>query len=157
MGLFSKSDPIDDHSRELERELENLREEIRQAEADAPKFRSTVTPQQPGEQTTQADPIFEEYDQSKVRQPESPLREDGEAVSSRERGVRAWFRQLKKNVGAAPSTNPRLVKLMSVGNIEGLKPLRAEKRQARNRFLFLFGVLLFVLYVLFSLVTANYY
>jgi hypothetical protein len=161
MGLFSKTDPIEDQSREIRREIEQLRAEIRKAEADTaestPRFRSTVNPRDTKSAGVNTDLIFEEFRPSGHRNPDSPLSEDGEAVSSRDRGIRAWFRRWKKDVGAAPVNNPKLIKLMSVGNIHGLRPLRAEKRQARNRFLFLFAVLLVVLYGLFSVITHNYY
>lgn len=50
--------------------------------------------------------------------------------------VRNWFR------GPAPA-NPQLLKMLAAGNIEGLRPLRIEKRKARRRFLLL-ATLLFV-------------
>jgi hypothetical protein len=159
MGLFNKTDPIEDESRELERKIEQLRAEIQKAEADSaestPRYRSTVNPGEGGSPHT--DPIFEEFRPSGTRNPDSALREDGDTVSSRDSGLHAWFRRWRKDVGASPVSNPKLIKLMSVGNIHGLQPLRAEKRQARNRFLFLFAVLLLVLYVLFSVITHNYY
>ena len=54
------------------------------------------------------------------------------------RRVRSWFN------GPAPA-NPQLLKMLAAGNIEGLRPLRIEKRKARRRFLALAAVLLLVL------------
>ena len=43
-----------------------------------------------------------------------------------------------------PSTsNPKLVNYLAAGGVQGLRPLRKEKRVARNRFI-LFAALLFV-------------
>jgi hypothetical protein len=52
--------------------------------------------------------------------------------------VRSWFS------GPAPA-NPQLLKMLAAGNIEGLRPLRIEKRKARRRFLVLAAVLFLVL------------
>jgi len=41
--------------------------------------------------------------------------------------------------------NPQLVKMLAAGNIHGLRPLRYEKRVARNRFIALFLTLLGIL------------
>ena len=57
--------------------------------------------------------------------------------------IRRWFRP------NAPS-NPQLLKLFAAGNIEGLRPLRGEKRKARRRFLILAAVLLAALLGLVS-------
>ena len=51
--------------------------------------------------------------------------------------VRSFFR--------APTTsNPKLVSYLAAGGIQGLRPLRYEKRVARNRFI-VFVVILFLL------------
>lgn len=51
-------------------------------------------------------------------------------------GIRVFF--------TGPSTsNPRLVNYLAAGGVHGLRPLRKEKRVARNRFIF-FSTLLFL-------------
>ena len=53
--------------------------------------------------------------------------------------VRSFFR--------APTTsNPKLVSYLAAGGIQGLRPLRYEKRVARNRFI-VFALILLVLLV----------
>jgi len=52
--------------------------------------------------------------------------------------VRGWF------AGPGPA-NPQLLKMLAAGNIEGLRPLRIEKRKARRRFLVLAALLFLVL------------
>ena len=52
--------------------------------------------------------------------------------------IRFWF------AGPTPA-NPKLIKMLAAGNIEGLRPLRIEKRKARRRFLVLATVVFLVL------------
>jgi hypothetical protein len=44
-----------------------------------------------------------------------------------------------------PTTNPKLVNYLAAGSIQGLRPMRYEKRVARNRFLIVVGLVLLVL------------
>ncbi|MGZ5544078.1 MAG: hypothetical protein ACXWIU_05350, partial [Limisphaerales bacterium] len=45
-----------------------------------------------------------------------------------------------------PLSNPKLVNYLAAGSIQGLRPLRYEKRVARNRFLAFAFVLVVVLF-----------
>ena len=46
-----------------------------------------------------------------------------------------------------PATNnPKLVNYLAAGSIQGLRPMRYEKRVARNRFIFLVVVLALVMW-----------
>jgi hypothetical protein len=54
--------------------------------------------------------------------------------------VSVWER-VKNNFRAPATSNPKLVNYLAAGSIQGLRPLRYEKRVARNRFL-LFAVAL---------------
>ena len=47
--------------------------------------------------------------------------------------LRRWQKHLRGN----PTANPKLVSYLAAGSIKGLRPLRYEKRIARNRFIFL--------------------
>ncbi len=50
--------------------------------------------------------------------------------------------RLKKQFQPAPSSNPKLVNYLAAGSIQGLRPLRYEKRVlARNRFFALAAIL----------------
>jgi len=47
-----------------------------------------------------------------------------------------------KDFFRAPTTsNPKLVSYLAAGGIQGLRPLRYEKRVARNRFIVFVGIL----------------
>jgi hypothetical protein len=44
---------------------------------------------------------------------------------------------LQNHLRGTPTANPKLVSYLAAGSIKGLRPLRYEKRIARNRFIFL--------------------
>lgn len=166
MGWFQKkSDPIEARVQELERELEALRGEIDQQSSapttaeEAPAFRSSYYPGQ--EQSKPRDPaeelILEADGQATLRQPVKYLQEKLDGLSAKPTGLRAKLKELKENVGASPAAgaNPKLLKYLSTGNLEGLEPLRREKRIARNRVLFLTLLLALVLLGLAAVVMEN--
>ena len=51
-----------------------------------------------------------------------------------------------------PASNPKLVNYLAAGSIQGLRPLRYEKRVARNCFVFLVVVLLLMLWGILAVV-----
>jgi len=61
----------------------------------------------------------------------------------------ALFKRVAKYFKAAPPANPKLINYLAAGNVQGLRPLRYEKRVARNRFLALTVVLVAVLFGIF--------
>jgi hypothetical protein len=50
------------------------------------------------------------------------------------------------------TTNPKLVSYLAAGGIQGLRPLRYEKRVARNRFIVFVAVLLLLLLGLIKII-----
>jgi hypothetical protein len=63
-------------------------------------------------------------------------------------GVRKYdlpglLRRLRDFFQGPHTSNPKLVNYLAAGGVQGLRPLRKEKRVARNRFLF-FSALLFL-------------
>lgn len=156
MAWFSKnSDPLDACARDLERELATLEFEIAEADEEdtGPHYRSTVYP---GQDLSGTELILEDYDQSSLKTPPSHIQEDLDGLSSKPTGFRERFKRLKQAVGAAPVSNPKLVELLSTGNIIGLQPLRYERRIARNRFFFMFFLLLLVLTGLATVLWRKY-
>ena len=76
----------------------------------------------------------------------------GEAATTPEHynelGVRkydlpALLRRVRDHFRGPSTTNPKLVSYLAAGGIQGLRPLRYEKRVARNRFIF-FVIILFL-------------
>jgi hypothetical protein len=157
MGLFQKkkADPITDRARALNAEIAALEEKIQKLNqqiqaGQGPRLRSTVYPSGaagPGKSPAAAaapvagEPIFEEVHQKKLTQPPDPA---ATPQHFNELGVRkfdllAVWRNLKKQFAARPVANPKLINYLAAGSIQGLRPLRYEKRIARNRFLLLVG------------------
>ena len=156
-----KPDPINDKARALEAEIKKLEAEIKKIDTQlqrtpTPKYRSTA---KPGGATVShmpekvvppkpAEPVFEEV---KVK-PLQP-RDDSDANAPdhfNELGVRkydlpALWNRLRNHFRGPTTSNPRLVNYLAAGGVQGLKPLRYEKRVARNRVLVLALVLFLIL------------
>src|SRR5207253_6919250 len=93
------------------------------------------------------EPIFEEVDQDRLQ-----ARSEAAATPQHfnELGVRkydlpALLRRLRNQFRGPSTTNPRLVTYLAAGGVQGLRPLRYEKRVARNRFIFFSGGLFLLL------------
>ena len=127
-----------------------------------PKLRSTALPQNAGATSAAPspapshEPIFEEVGQSRIQS-------DSEATSPahyNDLGVRkydltsAWQR-LKNHFRGPVTSNPKLVHYLSAGSIQGLRPLRYEKRVARNRFLFFAAFLVIILWGLIAFIIGR--
>src|SRR6185295_7192989 len=57
----------------------------------------------------------------------------------------ALWRRIRNQFRGPSTTNPKLVSYLAAGGIQGLRPLRYEKRVARNRFIVLVACLFLVL------------
>jgi len=162
--LRKKVDPISDRARALNEEIAELESQIKkldtrlQRDHSAPRLRSTAVPQGatvPHQSHSFAqvpalvahEPIFEEVDQNR-------LQAGGETASTPEHyndlGVRkydlpALLGRLRNHFRGPSTTNPKLVSYLAAGGIQGLRPMRYEKRVARNRFIALVVVLFFTL------------
>jgi hypothetical protein len=133
----------------LEEQIKRLEEKSRKSDSRG-RLRSTALPgglQIPAPQTRaeeaprkNADPIFEPVDKERL---------DATAASVttpqhfNELGVRkydlpALLRRMQNHFRGPPASNPKLVSYLAAGGIQGLRPLRYEKRVARNRFIALF-------------------
>ncbi len=166
MSLFrKKSDPLSERARALEAEIAALQEQIKQAESDhplwpgTPKLRSTTLPS--GHKTESASvpaaPVFEDMDQRRLRTaaPFTPPPGPHPELGTRPRDLSSTLQNFKRRFGLTPSSNPKLVKLLDSGQIQGLRPLRYERRVARNRFFLLSALLLAVLYGLFKAIVGG--
>ena len=123
-----------------------------------PKLRSTTLPggQKP-EPAPPPAPVFEDVDQQRLKGsvPPAPAASPHPELAPRPRDFAATVQNLKRRFGLTPSGNPKLVKLLDSGQIQGLRPLRYERRVARNRFFLLFALLLAVLYGLFKAIVGS--
>jgi hypothetical protein len=162
MGLAKKkSDPISDRSRALneqiaalESEIKKLDAQLQRAPAPTPRLRSTAIPhgatiarahEPPPPPSPQVhEPVFEEI------KPLPDTEETAAPEQFNELGVRkydlpALFNRLRNHFRRPTTSNPRLVTYLAAGGVQGLRPLRYEKRVARNRLIVLTIVLLIVL------------
>jgi hypothetical protein len=169
MALFKKkADPISDRAQALSAEIAALESEIQKLDSQLqqnqahPRLRSTALPQ--GATASRApaaaipaapvpapaahEPVFEAVDQHR-------LKARGEAAVAPDHfndlGVRkydlpALLRRIRNHFHGPSTNNPKLVHYLAAGGVQGLRPLRYEKRVARNRVIvlvvFLFVILL---------------
>jgi hypothetical protein len=170
MGIFKKkADPISARSRQLTARIAELESRIQQlsrrAEPEDPRrIRSTAYPPgapaaaRPANGAPHAEPVFERVDQK-------PFKEDAEPLASaryyNEMGTRKFdlmelADRIKRHFRGPPAANPKLVNYLAAGNIQGLRPLRYEKRVARNRFVALTLVFVVVLFGLFCFLARRH-
>jgi hypothetical protein len=146
-----KPDPISDRARALNDEIAQLEAEIARLGAQTqrsqaqPRLRSTALPQGSTAATSAApaatsaahEPIFEEVHQGwlKSRDEASTTPEHYNDLGVRKYDLPALVRRLRDQFRGPSTTNPKLVSYLAAGGIQGLRPLRYEKRVARNRFI----------------------
>jgi hypothetical protein len=160
MAWFSKKpDPISDRARALNEEIASLEVQIKlldtrlQRQQTQPPLRtSTGTPGgNPSPVSVAAarvqEPIFEEVAQDRLKaRSESPTGADHyNELGVRKYDLPALLQRIRKHFSGPATTNPKLVSYLAAGGIQGLRPLRYEKRVARNRFIALVVVFFLVL------------
>ena len=166
MGLLNKkSDPISDKARALSEQIAALESEIKQldtqlARTPEPKFRSTATPtgetiaravEKPAPVTAPkpSEPVFEEVNRAKLAaRADNDVPELFNELGVRKYDLPALFSRLRNHFRGPTTSNPRLVNYLAAGGVQGLRPLRYEKRVARNRF---FALVIAVTVVLLGL------
>jgi hypothetical protein len=162
-AIFSrKRDPISARQKELNSRIASLENEIKKL-AQRTEGRPAVTvsrgvsrpvetPVRPAATLALAEPVFETVDQARVTAPEPPP-----APRYNEHGVRKFdlpgaIRRMTSVVRGPDAANPQLVNYLAAGSIQGLRPLRYEKRIARNRFIFWAAALFLLLYGLAAVI-----
>jgi hypothetical protein len=168
MAWFKKKpDPLSDRARALNNEIASLEAQIKQLdsklqqEPPPAKPRSTAVPHgdtvqrapepasPPGAKAPKPtapsaqEPIFEEVDQDRLKsRGEVATPEHYNDLGVRKYDLPALLRRIRNHFRGPSTTNPKLVHYLAAGGVQGLRPLRYEKRVARNRFI-LFVALLF--------------
>ncbi|HEY5040560.1 MAG TPA: hypothetical protein VIK53_00995 [Verrucomicrobiae bacterium] len=155
-----KPDPISDKARTLNDQIAALEAEIKKldtqlARTPSPKFRSTAMPpgatilraaEKPAPAPSKVEPVFEEI----KRGPLAPRADSETPEIFNELGVRkydlpALWNRLRNHFRGPTTSNPRLVNYLAAGGVQGLRPLRYEKRVARNRVIVLAAILFVIL------------
>ena len=94
---------------------------------------------------TAPDPVFESIEPA-ARPAEVAAPEQFNQMGVRKFDLAAAWRRVKRLWERPRQTaNPRLIEYLAAGSMKGLRPLRYERRVARNRLIFLFLVVLAIL------------
>jgi hypothetical protein len=163
--LKKKSDPVSERAQALSSEIAALEAQIKQLDEqlqrspETLRLRSTAVPHgptlshPPGEADmaspapppARSEPVFEEVSQERIKTAnEMPnLPEHFNEFGVRKFDFPAWRQKVRAFFTGPNTSNPRLVSYLAAGGVQGLRPLRKEKRVARNRFVF-FAALLFI-------------
>jgi cell division protein FtsB len=154
-----KVDPISDRSRALTDQIAALESEIQKLDtqlqrAPTPKFRSTAIPHgatiarahepAPPPPPPVHEPVFEEV-KSLSDTEETAAPDQFNELGVRKYDLPAFFNRIRNHFRRPTTSNPRLVAYLAAGGVHGLRPMRYEKRVARNRFIALAVVLFLVL------------
>ena len=153
-----EADPIAERESALTDQISSLQAEIQRLDSQiqhtpTPKLRSTAIPHshtvtrkaEPAPaKPVAAEPVFEEI------KPLKPGTETEAPDHFNELGVRkydlpALLQKIRDQFRRPTTSNPRLVNYLAAGGVHGLRPLRYEKRVARNRFYFFTGILFLLL------------
>jgi hypothetical protein len=160
--LKKKGDPISDRARMLNDQIAALESEIKKLDtqiqrAPSPRLRSTAIPHgatiphvseksAPSPKSAANDPVFEEMSsQSIAARAEAESPDHYNDLGVRKYDLPALWSRLKNHFHGPVSSNPRLVNYLAHGGVHGLRPMRYEKRVARNRFIALAGTLFLLL------------
>jgi cell division protein FtsB len=178
MGFFKKkTDPLTDRARALNAEIAALEAQIKKLDgkpeapsagpsSPAPRLRSTAMPHGAATAThppqppapTHREPIFEDVDQNRLQAKldAESTKEHYNDLGVRKYDLAAFFRRIKNHFRGPSTANPKLVNYLAAGSIQGLRPMRYEKRVARNRFLFVVLGLLAILIGIFAVIRGRH-
>jgi len=149
-------DPISDRARTLNTQIAALEAEIKRLDTQlqstpAPRLRSTAIPHGATIDRTHEplpapapEPVFEEIKPLPAHD-ETDAPDQFNELGVRKYDLPALIQRLRGRFSRPVASNPRLVTYLAAGGVRGLRPLRYEKRVARNRFIFFAGALFLLL------------
>jgi hypothetical protein len=155
MAWFKKkADPIADRAKALNAEIAALEAKIRKYESQVdpaptgPRLRSsTADTPRPTSPPAAAEPVFEKVDTARLMKPQEPATTPAHfnEFGARKYDLPALLQKMRELFRGPTTSNPKLVSYLAAGGIQGMQPLRRERRIARNRFIALVILLFFVL------------
>ncbi|MGA1239089.1 MAG: hypothetical protein ACO34E_19765 [Limisphaerales bacterium] len=146
----TQGDRISERAKSLNTEIADLEAQIRQlgSQLDAARTPGLASGRRVAKNPTQPDssakPRKAAAGRTRAEKPANPFETD---TSFRKPSLWARIQQTFK---PQRSTNPKLINYLAAGSIQGLRPLRYEKRIARNRVITLSLLLLFVIWGLIA-------
>jgi len=126
----------------------------------SPRLRSTAIPQREAisralskaPPPTSAEPVFEQLGPSPAAEAaEPPSVSHYNDLGVRKYDLASLWKRWSTHFRGPATNNPKLVNYLAAGSIQGLRPLRYEKRVARNRFILFFIFLIAVLWGLIAI------
>jgi hypothetical protein len=171
MSLFSrKPDPLHERSRELNEQINALEAEIRrlhQAPASPTAAVHDHTPTARPAANTRRSPHFARPAELVLEEVHAPPvaglntstgapRELHNELGVRKLDLSGFWGRLVRPFRGPATSNPKLVSYLAAGSIQGLRPLRYEKRIARNRFIVAFILLFACLWGLLAIILRQY-
>lgn len=166
-----QQDPISERERALNQQISSLEAEIKKLDTQiqktpTPKLRSTAIPHgstvsrknepPPAKPAVENEPVFEEIKPLKPRTEVESLDHFND-LGVRKYDLPALLQKIRDQFRRPTTSNPRLVNYLAAGGVHGLRPLRYEKRVARNRLLLLSAFLFIILLGIIFYVARNYY
>jgi cell division protein FtsB len=160
-----KPDPVSSRARELNTEIQALEQQIQKLNRQlgqpvSPRLRSTALPHgatvsrhEPA--AAPAEPIFEEVDQQRLKA-KAGAQEHFNELGVRKYDLAGLLRRVKDNLYGPAASNPQLINYLAAGGVQGLRPLRKEKRVQRNRFFALVITLLVILVGILAIIIRNH-
>ena len=151
-------DPVKKRERALQKQLRGIKSQIEALDEEAkktkqpPRVRSSV---RPGKSLPPQNPFSsgQEWAFEPAASETAKARESLEVAAPHynEHGVKKldavhFWRRLRGFFRRTPSSRSKFVDYLAAGSIQGIRPLRYERRIARNRFLALFVLLLVLLF-----------
>jgi hypothetical protein len=103
------------------------------------------------------EPVFESTNHKEVmsqkENPENPAHFN--EMGLRKFDITALWARIAKLFRAPPPANPKFINYLAAGSIQGLPPLRNERRAARNRVLLLLIIFVLVISWVIMLLSKN--
>jgi hypothetical protein len=162
--ISARARTLNDQIASLESEIKKLDGQLQVSSA-KPKLRSTAIPHGatvsrkpeplPAPKPISHEPVFEEVN-AKSFQPEADPRDRYNELGVRKYDLPALWNRLCNHFRRPTTNNPRLVNYLAAGGVHGLRPMRYEKRVARNRFILLVVVLFLILLGVISVFVRNH-